>query len=841
MKKNNCLRTILVAITLLLGISAHTMAQTKKLLLTIKCEKLNTYIDLGIGGTGIDDNNFICDHTNTPILSYPSPHRTDHDGYLRIYSYCKQGTPTAKLTTFSSMSNHNLISIEFTADCASLKTLGLSGNKLTSLDLTNCTGLTELYCSGNRIETLNVSGRPQLFMLVCFDNHLTTLNLSGCSALQMLDCSINYLTTLNLSGCTALTNLVAQNQKISVSASGGVYKNPISYIPKSGTELVTIGGTYSFAYNATLPSPASGNTLKFTTLKTASANANNVFSGTITLEGYDAPPVVSNNTITVGAVTHNSIAISWTKATDVITPQNQLKYEMMIGKSSAAGLYTVETLTDANSYIFTGLDPNTDYNIGVKVVDGSGKSEYYDDKSNIKTLAGAVDNTPPSLPTNKTVRVTNIRSTTATVSWDAASDNVTATGNLKYTVYSETGTAVTLDYLQHHKNHGSVTGATTLNITRLTPETYHDINVVVEDAAGNKTLYSAAWVSTTATDVSVTNVTVAPTTLALQVGQNETLIPTVVPSNATNKAVTWSSSSTSIATVSNGVVTAHAAGSATITVTTIDGSKKATCAVTVTAAPPTTIAVTGISLNKATTTIVAGNTETLTATVSPANATNKSVNWSNSNPAVATVSGGVVTAISAGATTITVASVSDPTKMATCNVTVTAAPATTVAVTGITLNKTSATIVVGKTETLTATVAPANATNKSVNWSSSNPAAATVSGGVVTTVSAGSTTITATTVDGGKTATCTVTVKTDDVGIEQVGNATLSAYPNPTDGMLTVTGLTPGTTVHLYNIVGTQVSTYTAEAETITIDLSPLAFGMYFLNIDGRTIKIIKN
>ena len=78
-------------------------------------------------------------------------------------------------------------------------------------------------------------------------------------------------------------------------------------------------------------------------------------------------------------------------------------------------------------------------------------------------------------------------------------------------------------------------------------------------------------------------------------------------------------------------------------------------------------------------------------------------------------------------------------------------------------------------------------------------------------------------------------------GIEQVSDHKFTAYPSPTDGPLTITGLTPGTTVRLYSIVGTQVTTFTAEAATITIDLSHLARGLYLLNANERTIRIIKN
>ena len=86
-------------------------------------------------------------------------------------------------------------------------------------------------------------------------------------------------------------------------------------------------------------------------------------------------------------------------------------------------------------------------------------------------------------------------------------------------------------------------------------------------------------------------------------------------------------------------------------------------------------------------------------------------------------------------------------------------------VTGVSLNKNTTTIKVGGTETLTATVEPANATNKAVTWSSDNISVATVdANGLVTAVAEGSATITVTTEDGSKTATCTVIVTNNGSG-----------------------------------------------------------------------------
>jgi len=133
------------------------------------------------------------------------------------------------------------------------------------------------------------------------------------------------------------------------------------------------------------------------------------------------------------------------------------------------------------------------------------------------------------------------------------------------------------------------------------------------------------------------------------------------------------------------------------------------------------------------------------------------VTWTSSNASVATVSSnGEVTAVAVGTANITVTT-ADGSKTAVCTVTVTGAP---IAVSGISINKYFTTIPVGSSELLVATVSPANATDKTVYWLSSNPAVAEVAttSGQVFGVAAGVATITATTVDGGKTAFCGVTV-----------------------------------------------------------------------------------
>ena len=245
--------------------------------------------------------------------------------------------------------------------------------------------------------------------------------------------------------------------------------------------------------------------------------------------------------------------------------------------------------------------------------------------------------------------------------------------------------------------------------------------------------------------IPVASISVNPTSLTLEEGETSNISATVSPSNATDKTVTWSSSSNAVATIKDGVVTAVKEGSATITAKA--GGKTAVCEVKVNAK---FVAVTSITLDQTSLDLKEGETATLTATVKPDNATDKAVAWTSSNDKVATVKDGKVTAVKEGTATIT-ATAGD--KTATCKVTV---EKNFVEVTSITLDKTTLTVTAGEEETLTATVKPDDATDKTVTWTSSNTAIATVKDGKVKGIKAGTATITAQA--GDKKATCKVVV-----------------------------------------------------------------------------------
>ncbi|MBQ8100649.1 MAG: Ig domain-containing protein [Paludibacteraceae bacterium] len=202
---------------------------------------------------------------------------------------------------------------------------------------------------------------------------------------------------------------------------------------------------------------------------------------------------------------------------------------------------------------------------------------------------------------------------------------------------------------------------------------FKDNNTEMKISSFSITLTSGTYSggSEPVTVVNVTGVKLNKSSVTLEEGKSETLTATVEPTDATDKSVTWKSSDEKVAKVdNNGKVTAIGAGSTTITVTTTDGGKTATCSVTVTAvANP--VAVTGVKLDKIALTIEAGKSATLTATVEPGNATKQGVTWTSSNTKVATVdSNGKVTGVAEGSATIEVKT-DDGGKTAFCAVMVT--------------------------------------------------------------------------------------------------------------------------------------------------------------------------
>ena len=257
----------------------------------------------------------------------------------------------------------------------------------------------------------------------------------------------------------------------------------------------------------------------------------------------------------------------------------------------------------------------------------------------------------------------------------------------------------------------------------------------------------------TVTENPVTSVTLNRSTATLKATETVQLSGSVLPANASNKDLVWTTSDEHIATVSeSGLVTAVAVGEVTITATSQSTPDiSATCRVSVVPTP-----VASITLSQTSVSLKATETVRLTATVAPETATVKDVTWTSDNPKVATVDeNGVITAVAVGEAVITATATDGSGVKATCSVSVIATPAE--GVTIETPDKT--TFKAGESIKLNATILPETTTDKTITWTSSNLAVATVDeNGNVTAVGVGTVIITATT-SNGKTYTTTLTVE----------------------------------------------------------------------------------
>ena len=281
--------------------------------------------------------------------------------------------------------------------------------------------------------------------------------------------------------------------------------------------------------------------------------------------------------------------------------------------------------------------------------------------------------------------------------------------------------------------------------------------------------------------VAVTKVSFDKMSVNLTVGEQETLIVTVFPDDATEKTISWTSSKPLVATVNNdGVVTALSEGSTEIIAQA--GECRATCSVVVSAK---IVPVTAVKIDKSSLALFVGENETLTATIEPDDATEKTIVWHSSDNNVATVSnpGGVVHAVKEGSALIYA---SADGQEASCRVTVDYHR-----VSDIELSTESTALYPSETTIISAMVIPSNATYPELSWSSSNNEIAVVDGGKVTAVNPGKVTITASNRDIQKQIEITVLVPLLSVSLDRSSasmfegtNLKLHVTFNPSDADL---------------------------------------------------------
>ena len=340
----------------------------------------------------------------------------------------------------------------------------------------------------------------------------------------------------------------------------------------------------------------------------------------------------------------------------------------------------------------------------------------------------------------------------------------TPTATTYYTFYTvgvldTTGYLYDADGSQIDTDANNGTGTNFKIVAYLTAgETYYLKTTAFDNSTGS---FSIAVTNT----VFVDYISIDQSYVSLNKGETEALTVTVSPSYATNKNLYWTSSNTSVATVSQtGVVTATGAGTACICAHSQDGSNKSSCCEVSVDVP-----VESVTINISSLMLHVGECDDLNVEVCPTDAVNQLIRWSSSNASVVWVNEatGWVEARGVGTATIYATAQDGTGKRGTCIVTVEPP----IAVQGIDICCDNYTMNVGETTYLSYDIYPSDATNQSVTWCSTNPSVATVDAttGRITAISAGTTTITVTTDDGSFVANCTVRVVIERVTIQKDG------------------------------------------------------------------------
>ena len=437
-----------------------------------------------------------------------------------------------------------------------LTTLDCSSNKLSQLDVSNNTQLTDLYCSQNQLKDLILGKNTKLTTLWCSNNELTSIDVNNCTQLESFECFSNKLSSLDVSNCKALTYLRCyknQLQKLDTSQNTQLVSlecnnNQLTSINIDGcTQLVYLTLdknqlTNLNVYNCPQITSLTCSYNQLTSLNTSQNNklqnldcSNNRLSyldlnQNINLHTF----ICNNNTYTTKLNTNGQLNLS------TITGFQASKVSNLKGGKISGTILTFNNDVDTVTYT---------YNCG------NGYSETFTIKGLKLVTTLSLDKVNINLVKGKTLQLTAImapsNATNKSVTWTSSNVKIATVTSTGKVMARTAGTAI----ITCTTNDGSNIKAT--------------CKVTVKNPPSSTT--------------KVTRITLNKKDASLERGKTVQLKATVTPTNATNKAVTWKSSNTKVATVSsNGKVTAKAAGTAIITCTAKDGSgKKATCTIKV--------------------------------------------------------------------------------------------------------------------------------------------------------------------------------------------------------------------------------------------------------------------
>lgn len=518
---------------------------------TLKAKAYKTgYSDSGV----LTENYTIIDKIEISATNFPD---ANFRNYLLAQSYGKDGFLTSEeinnikeinvrykeiaslkgIEYFTSLknldcANNNLKSLDLSKN-TSLYDLFCIENQITEIDLSNNLNLAILFCSSNKLTSIDVSKNTKLFSIHCDDNTISSIDISNNSYLHDLRCDNNNISSIKFPQNSELTELDCDNNKITTLDIANI--KDLKVLRCINNKISTLDVKKMMSLETLV---CSGNLLKSLDVSKNEALTALCFDNN-QINSID----LSNNCALKRIVLNNnklsSLDLSKNKSlTDLVCYRNQLTY-------LALNSNDLRTL-DCSINRLTSLDVSANKNL----------VNLYCSSNQLTSL---------------------------TVSSEGKLNILSCSKNkLKGDAID-----ILLNSMPQRSN-GSEGTFYFYNNTNNTEENYctkQQVNSFKVKGWIPKKYNGSEWVDYDVEDESipVTNIILNKTSLTLKIGQEETLDVTVLPENATNKTVTWSSSNTSIAVVSTtGVVKAIGEGKATIKCTANDGSNiEATCEVTV--------------------------------------------------------------------------------------------------------------------------------------------------------------------------------------------------------------------------------------------------------------------
>lgn len=522
-----------------------------------------------------------------------APEGGEKDGYLDDEEIAAQ--------VIIGINNRNIEDLKGIEYFTAATMLMCDGNKLQTLDVSKNTKLTQLICYGNKLTSLNVSKNTALTSLHCTDNQLTSLNVSNNTELGMLLCQNNQLTSLDVTNNQKLTTLDCSNNLINetemgklvagmptISGNPGIFY-PFNQSVEDANEITTTqvdeaksknwnvqawNGSEYVDYAGVEPTPETNDYYEKVTTAPSDWSGDYLIvyeEGSVAFNGGLSTLDAVGNTIEV-VMNDNKIA-----ASDAV---NAAKFT--IAKMEGADLYSIKAasgkyigvtsygngLTSSETAIGNSLSLDASKNVVLTVTTSGGDMTLRYNKASDQKRFRYFKSGQQAIQLYK--KATGPKSPLASITVKGATT--------EFMVNSE--------FVFDGKVIATYEDGSTNDVTNKAEFTDYNLST-----AGNQVVtvsYTEGEVTKTTTynitvsEVAVENITIDPSEATLLVGNTRTLTAVFEPENATHKNVTWSSSDESVATVADGVVTAVAAGTAVITVSSAaaDGIS-ATCTVTV--------------------------------------------------------------------------------------------------------------------------------------------------------------------------------------------------------------------------------------------------------------------